>query len=75
MSQTQFCNLFIKLSHIENRCKLALMNPLYKKDSKTDPKSFRLISLLPLVTKNVDKIIQYQTIEYLTDGITISNNF
>ena len=51
------------------------MNPLCKKDSKTDPKSFRLISLLPLVTKNVDIIIQNQTIEYLTDGITISNNF
>ena len=43
--------------------------PLYKKGSKTDPKNFRLISLLPIIiSKIIEKIIHDQTTEYLTDN-------
>ena len=48
---TQICNLSIKLSHFPRDCKLAKLKPLYKKGSKTDPKNYRPISLLPIVSK------------------------
>ena len=46
---TQLCNLSIKFSHFPKDCKVAKLKPLYKKGSKTDPKHFRLISLLSIV--------------------------
>ena len=48
---TQICNLSIKLSHFLKDCKVAKLKPLYKKGTKTDPKNFRSISLLPIVSK------------------------
>ena len=65
---TQICNLSIKLSHLPNDCKLAKLKPLYKKGSKTDPKSYRRISVLPIVSKVIEEIIHDQTMEYLTDN-------
>ena len=44
---TQICNLCIILSHFPKDCKVAKLKPLYKKGTKTDPKDFRPISLLP----------------------------
>ena len=42
-------------------CKIAKVKPLYKKGSKTDPKNYRLVSLLPLVSKVMKKVIHNQT--------------
>ena len=61
----QICNLSIKLSHFPKDCKLAKLKPLYKKGTKTDPKNFRPISLLPIVSKIIEKGIHNQTMEYL----------
>ena len=41
---------------------------MYKKNIKTDPKNFRSISLLPIVSKIFEIEIQDQTMEYLTDN-------
>ena len=65
---TQIYNLFIKLSHFPHGCKLPKLKPLYKKGSKTDPKNYWPISLLPIVSKIIEKIIHDQTMEYLTDN-------
>ena len=65
---TQICNLSIKLSHFPKDCKLARLKLLHKKDTKTDPKNFRLISLLPIVSKIIEKVIHNQTMEYLMDN-------
>ena len=55
---TQICNLSIKLSHFRIKFNLVKLMPLYKKDSKTDPKNFKLISLLPIrISKIMEKII------------------
>ena len=66
---TQICNLnlSIKLSHFPHDCKLAKLKPLYKKSCKIDPKNYWPISLLPIVSKIIEKIIHDQTMEYLTD--------
>ena len=59
---SQLCNLSVLLSSFPNDCKIAKVIPLYKKGSKTDPKNYRPISLLPLLFKIVEKVIHDQTL-------------
>ena len=42
-------------------CKIVKLKPLYKKGSKIDPKDYCPVSLLPLVSKVIEKVIQNQT--------------
>ena len=65
---TQLCNLSIKFSHFPKDCKVAKLKPLYKKGTKTDPKNFRPISLLPIVSKIIEKVMHDQTMNYLTES-------
>ena len=58
-------NLSIKLSTFPDKCKIAKLIPLFKKGSKTDPKNYRPISLLPLLSKLIEITIHIQTQEYL----------
>ena len=70
ISITQICNLSIKFSHFPKDCKVAKLKPLYKKGTKTDPKNFRPISLLPppIVSTIIKKVIHKQTMNYLTEN-------
>ena len=47
----QLCNLSINTASFPNCCKIAKLTPLYKKGNKTEPKNYRPISLLPLISK------------------------
>ena len=47
----QICNLSIKLSTVPDECKIAKLKPHYKKGKKTDPKNYKPISLLPVISK------------------------
>ena len=58
-------NFSIKLPTFPDKCKTAKLTPLFKKGSKTDPKNYRPISLLPLLSKLIKKAIHIQTQEYL----------
>ena len=69
MPITQICNLSIRFSHFPKYCKVAKLKPLYKKDTKTDPQNFRPISLLPVVSKTIEKVIHNQTMNYLTENV------
>ena len=53
-------NLSIKQSLFPDQCK-----PLFNKGSKSEPKNYRPISLLPVVSKIIEKTIQIQTQKYL----------
>ena len=64
---SQVCNLSIKYSHFPTDCKIAKLKPLFKKGSRTAPKNYRLISLLPLISKIIEKVIHAQTQKYLDD--------
>ena len=62
------CNLLklsINQSLFPDQCKIPKVKPLFKKCSKSDPRNYRLISLLPVVSKIIEKTVQIQTQEYL----------
>ena len=61
-------NLSVKLSTFPDKCKVAKLKPLYKKGSKLDPKNYRPISLLPLISKIFEKIIHTQTQIFLDEN-------
>ena len=63
---SQLFNLSIKLSLFPRSCKIAKVKPLFKKSSKTDPQNYPPISLLPILSKFIEKIIHYQTQEFLS---------
>ena len=47
------------------KAKIAKLKPMFKKGSKTAPKNYRPISLLPLVSKIIEKVIRDQTQSFL----------
>ena len=51
------CNLSIELNLFPRSCKIAKVKPLFKKGSKTDPQNYRPISLLPILSKIIERII------------------
>ena len=61
----QLCNLSINLSSFPTHCKIAKLKPIYKKGSKSDPANYRPISLLPLISKVIEKVIHDQMQNYL----------
>ena len=62
----QICNLSIKLSTVSDECKIAKLKPLYKKGKKTDSKNYRPISLLPVISKILEKVIHGHTMDFVT---------
>ena len=50
-------NLSISLSLFPDDCKIAKLKPIYKKEAKTKPKNCRPISLLPLLSRIIERII------------------
>ena len=65
---SDLCNLSISLSVFPDACKIAKLKPIYKKESKTEPKNYRPISLLPLISKIMEKVIHNQTQLFLDDN-------
>ena len=62
----QICNISIRLSTVPDECKIAKLKPLYKKGKKTDPKNYRPISLLPVISKILEKVIHDQIMAFVT---------
>ena len=52
-------NLSIKLASFPDKCKVAKIKPFYKKCFKTDLKNFRPISLLPLISNIIERIMTF----------------
>ena len=59
-------NLSMTLGSFSDVCKIAKINPQFKKDSKTGPSNYRLISLLPFLFKVFEKVGLNQTKKFLS---------
>ena len=66
---SQICRLSIKYSTFPNDCKITKWKPLFKRSSKTDPKNYPPILLLPLISKIIEKIIHDQTQNFLDKNV------
>ena len=64
---SQLCNLSIDLSTFPQDCKVAKLSPQYKKGSRTEAKNFRPISLLPILSKLIEKTIHDQVQNHCTE--------
>ena len=58
-------NLSLKLPTFPEECKIAKLKLIFKRGARTDPKNYRPISFLPLVSKIIGKSIQFQIEDYL----------
>ena len=60
------CNLSVYQGVFPNTSKFAKLKPLFKKGKKTDPSSYRPISLLPAYSKIIEKVVHDQTKVFLS---------
>ena len=65
---SELCNLSIKLGSFPDSCKIAKLKPVFKQESKTNPSNYRPISLLPLISKIIEKLIHEQTSSFLSNN-------
>ena len=66
-SLTRIFNMSLSLGCVPSSFKIANITPLHKGGSKTDPANFRPISLLPIVSKILERFVQQQMTTYLQD--------
>ena len=61
---SELCNFSMTLGNFPNACKIAKVNRLFQKCSKTDSSNYRPISLLPLLSKVFERVVLDQTKEF-----------
>ena len=69
---SDLCDLSIISEKFPEICKVAKLKPLYKKGSLTEPCNYRPISLLPLVSKVIEKVIYDHTSPFLKPFVHLS---
>ena len=70
---TELCNLSITSGKFPDSCKIAKLKPIYKKGSLTEASNYRPISLLPLISKVIEKVIHDQTSAFLNSRHLLYN--
>ena len=61
------CNLSSSQGVFPHACKVAKLKSIFKKGKKTDPSYYRPISLLPSISKIIERVIDDQTNVFLSD--------
>ena len=71
-SLTSLFNISINIGCFPSTWKLAKISPLFKKGSKQDPSNYRPISVLPTISKLLEKAVHIQLYSYLCDNNLLS---
>ena len=69
----KICNISISSGLFPSDCKIAKLKPLDKKGSKINPKNSRPISLLPLISKVIERIVYDQVDNFLRQNNILYN--
>jgi len=64
-SLTYIFNLSLEIGRFPDALKVAKVTPLYKKGSKDDPGNYRPISVLPVIAKVFEKLVNGRLMDYL----------
>ena len=64
-SLTYIFNLSLEIGRFPDALKVAKVTPLYKKGSKDDPGNYRPISVLPVIAKVLEKLVNGRLMDYL----------
>ena len=72
-SVSALCNLSISQGVFPSACKVVKLKPIFKKGKKTDPSNYRPISLLPVISKIIEKVVHDQTNAFLSDENILYN--
>ena len=62
---SDLCNLSIK---VPDSCNIAKLTPLFKKGSKTNHPNYRRISLFPLISKIIEKVVYEHPKTFLSNN-------
>ena len=71
---TQMVNLAIVTKKVPDIWKSAVIHPIFKKGDRSNPANYRPISILPIIAKILEKVINYQLREYLEHNQLISKS-
>ena len=71
---TSIINLCYKTSTFPDSMKVAIVRPIYKKDDKNDISNYRPISLLPILSKILERSATNQLIEFLESNKLLAPN-
>ena len=64
-SLTHIINLSITTGIFLDEWKLVRVSPIYKEGAKSDPNNYRPISVLPVISKLIERVVFDQFYEYL----------
>ena len=65
---THILNLSISQSHFPTAWKTAKIVPLLKKGNSLEPKNYRPVALLPVLSKILEKVVFLQVVDYLNEN-------
>ena len=65
-SLSHLFNMSLSSGQFPSDWKLARITPLFKKGNKTEPGNYRPVSVLPVVSKFIERIVHQQLYRYLT---------
>ena len=70
---SEICTLSISQVIFPNACKVSKLKPIFKKGKNVDPSNYRPMSLLPLISKVIEKVVHDQTNEFLSASKILFN--
>lgn len=68
------CNLSIRTGVFPNAMKIGMISPIYKQGDKGDPANYRPISVLPILSKVLERILNNCLVKFLVKYNIIAKN-
>ena len=73
-SLTYIINLSIRSGIFPDDWKIARVSPVFKEDIKSDPNNYRPISVLPIVSKLIERIVFNQLYSFLVENDLLADS-
>ena len=71
---TYIINLSIDTENVPDEMKFAKVKPLFKKGSRLDASNYRPVSILPIVSKILERAVYKQVVDYLDKNNLLYEN-